>query len=100
VLPAHIAGCLGGRAIAAGPAAHEADPGAPLCPTMQDRIRTVERGAILDALAQARGNKAQAARLLGVDYKTFRTKLKTLGDHGPGRAAAAPLCATPGGVHH
>ncbi|HVH74758.1 MAG TPA: sigma-54 dependent transcriptional regulator [Stellaceae bacterium] len=99
VLPAHIAGCLGGRSIAAAPAVHEADTGAPLYPTMQDRIRSVERGALLDALAQARGNKAQAARLLGVDYKTFRTKLKTLGDHGPGRVAVASLRAAPGGVH-
>ena len=73
--PSHIAVCLGGAPITV--AAHRAGERGPLYPGMQERIRGVERGAILDALAQARGNKAEAARLLGVDYKTFRTKLKT-----------------------
>ena len=37
---------------------------------------TVERTAILLALRQARGNKAHAARLLQIDYKTIHSKLK------------------------
>lgn len=99
ILPSHIAGCLAGRSNAANGAACEAAVPAPLYPTMQDRIRMVERGAILDALAQARGNKAEAARLLGVDYKTFRTKLKSFAGDEPVYAAAAQLRGVPGGVH-
>jgi DNA-binding NtrC family response regulator len=99
VLPSHIAGCLGGRSNAATAVAYEAAVRAPCYPTMQDRIRIVERGAILDALAQARGNKAEAARLLGLDYKTFRTKLKTFAGDGPVYAAAAQLRGVPGGAH-
>jgi DNA-binding protein Fis len=38
---------------------------------------------VVAALDQAGGNKAEAARLLGIDYKTYRTKLKTLAErHG------------------
>jgi len=37
---------------------------------------TVERAAILLALREAGGNKAQAARLLQIDYKTIHSKLK------------------------
>ncbi|MBU3890914.1 sigma-54 dependent transcriptional regulator [Methylosinus sp. KRF6] len=48
-----------------------------------DQVRETERLALLDALDQAGGNKAQAARLLGMDYKTYRTKLKQLGSAGP-----------------
>lgn len=47
---------------------------------VQGHVRAIERDAVLGALEQARGNKAEAARLLGIDYKTYRTKLKTLGD--------------------
>ena len=32
--------------------------------------------AVIEALIQAGGNKAKAARLLGIDYKTYRMKLK------------------------
>ncbi|WPP03074.1 sigma-54 dependent transcriptional regulator (plasmid) [Methylocella tundrae] len=45
---------------------------------VQDHIRALEGDAVVKALEQARGNKAEAARLLGIDYKTYRTKLKTL----------------------
>lgn len=41
-------------------------------------VRQVEHDAILDALHQAGGNQAEAARQLHIDYKTFRTKLKTI----------------------
>ena len=39
----------------------------------------VERGAIEEALRLARGNKAKAARLLQINYKTLYTKLKHYG---------------------
>jgi two-component system nitrogen regulation response regulator GlnG len=54
---------------------------APLRNRVQHRVREVERDAILNALAQAGGNKAAAARQLSIDYKTFRTKLKTIERH-------------------
>jgi DNA-binding NtrC family response regulator len=74
VAPRHLAGCLDGYTAAAiGPPTASV---LRLHGGMRDRVRDVERGAILDALAQAGGNKAAAARLLGIDYKTFRTKLK------------------------
>ena len=46
---------------------------------VQDHVRAVEREAVVCALEQAKGNKAEAARLLGIDYKTYRTKLKNVG---------------------
>jgi DNA-binding NtrC family response regulator len=53
---------------------------------VRDRVRSVERDAVVGALHRAGGNKAGAARLLGIDYKTYRMKLKTLGE--PEGAAA------------
>lgn len=54
------------------------------CISLPQRIRgqvhAIERDAIVTALKQAMGNKAKAARLLGIDYKTYRTKLKMLGN--------------------
>jgi DNA-binding NtrC family response regulator len=47
------------------------------------RVRLLERDAILDALTQAKGNKTIAARRLGIDYKTFRIKLKVIEQHVP-----------------
>jgi two-component system nitrogen regulation response regulator GlnG len=47
---------------------------------VQIHVRALERDAVVGALEQAGGNKAEAARLLGIDYKTYRTKLKMLGD--------------------
>lgn len=43
---------------------------------VQDKVRELECEAVLDALQKAGGNKAQAARNLGIDYKTYRMKLK------------------------
>jgi two-component system nitrogen regulation response regulator GlnG len=40
------------------------------------RVQQVEREAIVRALKAAGGNKAEAARRLGLDYKTLRIKLK------------------------
>jgi DNA-binding NtrC family response regulator len=59
--------------------ARESDTGpASLRHRVQDQIRVIERDAVFAALEQAGGNKAKAARLLGIDYKTYRTKLKVL----------------------
>ncbi len=51
---------------------------APLHQRVKDQARGIEHDAIATALKDAKGNKAKAARDLGMDYKTFRTKLKTL----------------------
>jgi DNA-binding NtrC family response regulator len=59
---------------AASPPARVTD--VPLRDLVDQRVRQVERDAILAALAGAGGNKAAAARQLGIDYKTFRIKLR------------------------
>jgi DNA-binding NtrC family response regulator len=53
---------------------------------VQDKVREVERDAIIEALKRAGGNKAEAARKLGIDYKTYRMKLKTVVDRGRAEA--------------
>ena len=55
---------------------------------LHEQLRAIERDAVIAALDQAGGNKAEAARLLGVDYKTYRTKLKTLAQRHGARADA------------
>jgi len=40
---------------------------------------TVERDVLAEALKHAGGNKAKAARMLRIDYKTIHTKIKQLG---------------------
>jgi two-component system nitrogen regulation response regulator GlnG len=40
---------------------------------------TVERAALREALQRSGGNKAKAARLLQIDYKTIQTKIKEYG---------------------
>ncbi len=42
-------------------------------------VVTVEREVVIQALKYTRGNKAKAARLLQIDYKTIHTKLKQFG---------------------
>ena len=59
----------------------------PLPQRVKDKVHAVERDAIMSALKDAMGNKAEAARLLGIDYKTYRTKLKMLDTE---REAVAP----------
>ena len=43
--------------------------------TMKEAVAEAERAAVLAALTAAKGNKAEAARLLGVSYKTLFNKL-------------------------
>ena len=52
----------------------------PLRDLVGQRVRQVEYDAILQAMKLTAGNKAAAARQLGIDYKTFRMKLKALGE--------------------
>jgi two-component system nitrogen regulation response regulator GlnG len=42
-------------------------------------VVTVEREVLIQVLKHTRGNKAKAARLLQIDYKTIHTKLKQFG---------------------
>ncbi len=42
-------------------------------------VVTVEREVLIQVMKHTRGNKAKAARLLHVDYKTIHTKLKQFG---------------------
>jgi two-component system nitrogen regulation response regulator GlnG len=46
---------------------------------VSDNIARVERAMLVKALRHTRGNKAEAARLLKVDYKTIYNKLKRFG---------------------
>ncbi|MFH0844959.1 MAG: sigma-54 dependent transcriptional regulator [Pseudomonadota bacterium] len=54
---------------------------------IQRNTQSVEREVLARVLKQAGGNKAKAARILRIDYKTIHTKVKQLGiliggDHG------------------
>ena len=51
----------------------------PLPEIAQEAIRDAEIKAIFAVLAQTNGNKSQAARLLGVSYKTLLNKVKEYG---------------------
>ena len=83
-----IGGCLGGHTAPPSPKPHAAHA-IPLRSHVRDKVREVERRAIFDALDRARGNKAAAARLLGIDYKTYRTKLNALRTHSVANANVA-----------
>jgi transcriptional regulator with GAF, ATPase, and Fis domain len=74
IAPEHLADSLGQR-VAPAPISV-----ASLRHRVQHYVRALESDAVVRALEQARGNKAEAARLLGIDYKTYRTKLKMLRD--------------------
>ena len=53
--------------------------GLPLREVVRRATETVERAALAEALQRSGGNKAKAARLLQIDYKTIQTKLKEYG---------------------
>ena len=74
ITPYQIAGTLGD---CAAPVSIQTDSTpAPLREHIRAQVRALECDAVVAALGQANGNKAEAARLLGIDYKTYRTKLK------------------------
>ncbi|TAJ25431.1 MAG: sigma-54-dependent Fis family transcriptional regulator [Nitrospirae bacterium] len=52
------------------------DGSLPLKEVVSRVVAGVERAILTQALRQTKGNKAEAARLLGIDYKTIHTKLK------------------------
>jgi DNA-binding NtrC family response regulator len=83
VTAAHIQTCIPKRAdrVAVTNSSPFATEPATLRDLVEHRVRLLERDAILDALAQAKGNKTIAARRLGIDYKTFRVKLKIIEQH-------------------
>jgi DNA-binding NtrC family response regulator len=51
---------------------------------VQRSVDTLEREVLVQALKHTRGNKAKAARLLQIDYKTIHTKIKHFGIQNPG----------------
>jgi DNA-binding NtrC family response regulator len=51
---------------------------------VHDRVVAVEREVLTQALKYTGGNKAMAARLLLIDYKTIHSKLKQFGLISPG----------------
>jgi DNA-binding NtrC family response regulator len=46
---------------------------------LQHGIAAIEREVLTEALKNTGGNKAKAARLLKIDYKTIHEKVKKLG---------------------
>jgi two-component system nitrogen regulation response regulator GlnG len=82
IVPANLAGSLN----TAGSLFFEFSTGAP--PMAKDLLplreivakctAVAERVAVVEALRGAEGNKAQASRLLHIDYKTLRSKIKRL----------------------
>ena len=55
------------------------DPGTPLKDTVQRVVMQVERDILNRVLKETQGNKAQAARLLRIDYKTIHKKVREYG---------------------
>ncbi|WP_283147775.1 sigma-54-dependent transcriptional regulator [Silvimonas soli] len=47
--------------------------------SLQDYLDRVERAAILDALEKTSGNRTQAAKVLGVTFRSFRYRMERLG---------------------
>jgi two-component system response regulator HydG len=77
-----------GTTAPAGVPAPEHAPGAPL--PLKQRVEAYERGLIVEALEQARGNRSEAARRLGMSRVTLHDKLKKygLGSAGAGESEA------------
>jgi len=55
------------------------DPGTPLKESVQRVVVQVERDILSRVLKKTQGNKAQAARLLRIDYKTIHKKVREYG---------------------
>jgi two-component system, NtrC family, response regulator AtoC len=72
-----------GRSAAMAPAAVTGAPAAsgPAASTLEDRRRSTERDALVEALARVKGNRTAAARILGVSRRTLYNKLA---EHGVG----------------
>jgi len=64
------------RAEAPAPEAEGDESGLPLAERTRRAVERVETQAIAAALEQAGGNKRQAAKALGINYKTLLTKVK------------------------
>ena len=47
--------------------------------TLREILESVEKAALLDALARTRGNRAQAARLLGTTERVFNYGVRKYG---------------------
>jgi two-component system response regulator AtoC len=62
------------RSVAMSPPAASPSPGASTS-TLDDRRRTTEREALLEALGRVHGNRTLAARILGVSRRTLYNKL-------------------------
>ncbi|HUZ91969.1 MAG TPA: sigma-54 dependent transcriptional regulator [Methylocella sp.] len=77
IMPEHLADSLG---IGGAPAISLPAGAASLRHRVRGQVRAIEHDAVIAALDQAGGNKAKAARLLGIDYKTYRMKLKMAGE--------------------
>jgi DNA-binding NtrC family response regulator len=59
---------------------HDGDNGwIPLKKLVRSALVNIERTALVAALKEAQGNKAKAARLLRIDYKTMHRKVKDYG---------------------
>jgi DNA-binding NtrC family response regulator len=65
-------------------AEHPPWQGLPLREVVRQHLVVVERQVLMEALRTAAGNKAQAARMLKIDYKTIHQKLKEYGIHPKG----------------
>jgi two-component system nitrogen regulation response regulator GlnG len=55
------------------------EEGLPLKEIMQRRIVVIEREILVHVLRETGGNKAKAARLLHIDYKTIHSKVRQYG---------------------
>jgi Nif-specific regulatory protein len=65
------------------PPAQPAAPAAPAAPqSLADRVKEVEVALIRDALSRTAGNRAQAARLLGLSREGLRKKMRRFGLEG------------------
>jgi DNA-binding protein Fis len=54
-------------------------PGLPLRQIVGRAAEEVEKQAIFNVMRSVKGNKSQGAKILGVDYKTLRLKIKKYG---------------------